>query len=104
MISKVNKTIKEQTDGVHYCADSEADSDSLGVNEVSGGEIHDWGDKESDLYGKVGVGFGEVIDFGDFGQNRNDSIVGKVIDAEGDRDEEDNNPSVPFFFVLFRGF
>ena len=66
MISKVNETKKEQADGVHDSTDSEADSDSLGVDEVAGGEIHDWGDEKGDLDGEVGIGFGEVVDFGDF--------------------------------------
>lgn len=51
MISKVNETKKEQADGIHDSADSEADSDSFGVNKVAGGEIHDWGDQKSDLDG-----------------------------------------------------
>jgi hypothetical protein len=104
MISKVNQTIKKQTDRVHHGPNSEADSYSLGVDEVSGSKIHDWGDEKSNLNGEVGVGFGEFVYCGDFRQDGNDSIVGKIVDGEGNRDKENNDPSVPFFFVLFGSF
>lgn len=53
--------------------------------------------------GEIGIGFGEVVEFGDFTGNGDDSVVSEVVDGEGYRYEEDDDPSVPFFFVFSGG-
>jgi hypothetical protein len=84
VVAVVDEAEKEEADGVHDGADSEADSDAFGVDEIAGGEVHDGSDEEGDLDGEVGVGFGEAVDFGDFAGDGDDSVVGEVVDGECD--------------------